>query len=139
MQNFTHFSCILPTLFPGIEELCANEHEWKLHMENVSDASKEKLLAINEDYFAIIFNTLLIFGKFPTAQSDFSDLEIISEVEFEEELNFVSWDIDGNCVSVSDVGGHIHLVKVDGTIILSKPLFSGTKISYEIFFSFKLL
>jgi hypothetical protein len=123
MQNFTHFSCILPTLFPGIEELCSNEDEWKSH----SDIGDEKLLAISGDYFAVILNTLLIFGRFPTVQNDFSDLEILSEVEFEDKLNFVTWDTDGNCVAVSDVKGHIHLVKVDGTVMLSKPLSSGTK------------
>lgn len=128
MQIFTHFSCILPTLFPGIEELSTNEHDWKSHMENVSDISKEKLLAISGENFAVILNTLLIFGRFPKVQNDFSDLEILSEVEFEENLNFVTWDTDGNCVAVSDVKGHIHLVKVDGTVMLSKPLSSGTKL-----------
>lgn len=123
MSGFVQFSTGLPALFPIVEDCCRvqedrdpNESAERFSIGHCF-ASQNLVLA---DGPALTFASW-VSGTGPIAQ----DADIQSAIEFESPITNVVWDLDGLCTAVCDAGGTLHLVKQDGSILLSKQVLAG--------------
>lgn len=120
-QSFSSFSSNLPTLFPGIEELSKLEYESRGNYSSCTDS----YLSLSDSCLAVTCNEVLFLGKLCEEESNSLSFDVSGEIEFDNALTLVEWDITKNLAAVCSVDGTIHLVKLDGTILLSKKLTRG--------------
>lgn len=59
----------------------------------------------------------------------FAEDTIKADLEFDAELLAACWDLTESCVVVADIGGSLHLVTPEGTVLFSKKITAGKKYS----------
>jgi hypothetical protein len=130
-ESFTSFASNLPCLFPSIEESFRVDYDASEQTEEISDYGKG-FYTFSEDNVALIEGNVLTIFQLTKNDDDWSS-EMLGSMEFEHSLNLVSWDLSGSCLAVSDSKGIIHLITKSGTLLFSKPLFSGNQIYSSTF------
>jgi hypothetical protein len=127
-QNYSSYASSLPCLFPALEEIIRIEYEGSEIIGLLSENSKRKY-ANADNYYAVAEGNLLTIVHIVHNEEEV-DSEIVSEIEFENELALVSWDVTGGCLALCDSGNTIHLVRRTGLLLFSKQVFSGMECPY---------
>ena len=123
---FGHYSFQLPSLFPIQEELC------KIEYDTTEDfGSDPGCSAVYNNVVAVICGNALTIMQSPkqklsSFEEDNNEEIVLAEMEFENLLTNLTWDVTGKCLVIADLSGTIHIVKIDGTVLFSKKVFPGT-------------
>ena len=122
-ENYSSVAASLSCLFPSIEEVHRFEYEGSSVTQHLSQDSVG-ISCYFEDFYAVAEGNALTIFEFKDKDGD-AISDIIAEIEFDNVLKFLQWDISGQCLALSDDQGIIHLVNRGGLLLFSKQVFSG--------------
>lgn len=126
-ENYASAAGNLSCLFPSIEEIHRFEYEGSGLERKVSNGLIPDSAGITcyfEKFYAIAEGNALTIFELAEEDGE-SSSNIIAEIEFDNPLTLMQWDVSGQCLALSDDHGVIHLVKQSGTLLFSKQVFSG--------------
>lgn len=126
MASLTYYSSTLPSLFPIVEDRC--------HLVDDSpspSAGGPEGYAISNRQIALAHGATLLFGSWE-GDSGLEEVSVEAAVDFDSPVTSVAWDSEGICTAVCDESGTLHLVKPDGSILLSKQVLAGKPLSLPL-------
>lgn len=88
---------------------------------SVDSSAASYLLSSSSESRAMCTGSILSLYANSATDAD----NIIADLEFDCELNCVSWDLSGHCLIVTDTAGNLHLVTKDGELLFSKKFVTG--------------
>jgi hypothetical protein len=78
------------------------------------------------DLIAYSINNCLTISKLSTQSEEIIDLE------FESNINIISWDSRGRCLILADAEGSLHLITSKGQILFSKKITTGKSFAHPL-------
>lgn len=123
-ENYSSAAASLSCLFPSIEEVHRFEYEGSSVTCPHPSQDSVGISCYFEDFYAVAEGNALTIFQFTDKDGD-AISDIIAEIEFDNVLKFLQWDISGRCLALSDDQGIIHLVNRNGLLLFSKQVFSG--------------
>lgn len=98
----------------------SNEKSKLLKMNVLSSISKQN------DYNLLAICNSCILSIFKCELDNDSKYELISELEFDYELQVISWDKNGQCIIIGDSNGSLHFITSTGSLIFSRRVIPNT-------------
>lgn len=114
-QSFSQTCFDLLSLFPS--------GDVALKLEISESANPSQVIASHHSHENVIVNDNILL--ITQEDEDNDTVEVTCEIEFDSAVIHVCWDGADNCLAAVDQDGTVHLVKKDGTILLSRAIGSN--------------
>eukprot|EP00981_Chlorochromonas_danica_P007566 scaffold1794_cov162-Ochromonas_danica.AAC.2 len=126
MNALLYFSSTIPSLFPIIEDRYQIRNDSAGISQEEGNTTRGVGYCVLEGKIIYFINNTITFGDWDESPGgQVGEVRIEAEVEFDAVVTMAVWDQSGSVAAVSDANGSLHLVKKDGSILLSKQLLGG--------------
>lgn len=128
MNALLYYSSTIPSLFPIVEDRYQVRNDSAgISQEEEGNTARDAVgYCVLEGKIIYFINNTIAFGDWDESPGGrVGEVRIEAEVEFDAVVTMAVWDQSGSVAAVSDANGSLHLVKKDGSILLSKQLLGG--------------